>query len=73
MDSAIPSQPGWEIILGCEDRDIIELLNWPESSFGFFRKVLGKNANKHLGQPDTCFIAVTKPIPQVFNHLKGAK
>ena len=73
MGSAIPSGLGWEIILGSKDHDIIERLNWLESSFGFFHTMLWKNPNKHFGQLDTCYIAVTKTVPQVLNHLKGAK
>ena len=32
------------------------MLEWPSSSFGFFRNVLQKNPNELFGQPNTLFL-----------------
>jgi len=43
----------------------ILMLDWPRSSFGFFRKILWKSPKELLGQPNIFLILYRSVYPQV--------
>ena len=40
------------VIHGGVDSEDVYILGWPESSFGYFHKMLGENLNEPLGHPN---------------------
>ena len=42
-----------------EDRKV-DIVGWPESSFGFFHNMLWKNLNKLFGEPNMYFLVRKK-------------
>ena len=39
-----------------KSKNNMEVLGWPKSLVGFFRKMLQKNPNELFGQPNSCLV-----------------